>query len=122
VKGSGGDLSTLEPEGLAVLQLDRLRSMGRSTLVSVLVIVYFGSSGDGRDFNLAWTSRPSPKPTLKPSVASSAVTELPWASTSQQGEANALEIVNVAARYLEQHGRPAPFGADVLANQPLPSN
>ncbi|GLY06743.1 MULTISPECIES: bifunctional rhamnulose-1-phosphate aldolase/short-chain dehydrogenase [Actinoplanes] len=36
-----------------------------------------------------------------------------WGATSDESEANALEIVNTAAAYLTRHGRSAPFGAEI---------
>jgi rhamnulose-1-phosphate aldolase/alcohol dehydrogenase len=40
-----------------------------------------------------------------------------WGATSDECEANSLEIIRRAAEYLEQHGRPDPFGA--LVHPPL---
>ncbi|GAA3468651.1 bifunctional aldolase/short-chain dehydrogenase [Nonomuraea roseola] len=33
-----------------------------------------------------------------------------WGETSQECQANSLEIIRTAARYIEEHGRPEPFG------------
>ena len=41
-----------------------------------------------------------------------------WGATSAECEAHSLEIIETAARYLAEHGRPDPFGA--VVHQPLP--
>jgi rhamnulose-1-phosphate aldolase/alcohol dehydrogenase len=41
-----------------------------------------------------------------------------WGATSDECEANSLEIIRAAAAYLEEHGRPDPFGA--LVHPALP--
>ncbi|WP_306208392.1 bifunctional aldolase/short-chain dehydrogenase [Actinoplanes sp. RD1] len=40
-----------------------------------------------------------------------------WGATSEECEARSLEIINTAAAYLAEHGRPEPFGA--LVHEPL---
>ncbi|MGB3439348.1 MAG: bifunctional aldolase/short-chain dehydrogenase [Actinophytocola sp.] len=37
-----------------------------------------------------------------------------WGATSEECEANSLEIISAAQRYLDEHGRPDPFGAVVV--------
>ncbi len=37
-----------------------------------------------------------------------------WGATSDECEANSLEIINTAQRFLDEHGRPDPFGAVVV--------
>jgi rhamnulose-1-phosphate aldolase/alcohol dehydrogenase len=44
-----------------------------------------------------------------------------WGATSEACEANSLEIIRTAERYLEEHGRPEPFGAPVPGFEPLPA-
>ncbi len=44
-----------------------------------------------------------------------------WADTSEQCEANSLEIISTAGEYLQQHGRPSPFGAQMPGNAALPT-
>jgi rhamnulose-1-phosphate aldolase/alcohol dehydrogenase len=41
-----------------------------------------------------------------------------WGATSEECEARSLAIINTAAAYLREHGRPEPFGA--LVHEPLP--
>jgi rhamnulose-1-phosphate aldolase/alcohol dehydrogenase len=41
-----------------------------------------------------------------------------WGATSDECEANSLEIITTAQRYLDEHGRPDPFGEVVV--EPLP--
>ncbi len=41
-----------------------------------------------------------------------------WGATSEQCEAHSREIIETAARYLAEHGRPDPFGP--VVHQPLP--
>lgn len=43
-----------------------------------------------------------------------------WGATSAECQANSLEIVTTAARYIEEHGRPDPFGP--VVHEPLPEN
>ncbi|GAA4179359.1 bifunctional aldolase/short-chain dehydrogenase [Gryllotalpicola koreensis] len=43
-----------------------------------------------------------------------------WADTSDEVEANSLWIINTAARYIEEHGKPDPFGAALPGYEPLP--
>ncbi|MET9633311.1 bifunctional aldolase/short-chain dehydrogenase [Lentzea sp. NPDC006480] len=41
-----------------------------------------------------------------------------WGATSEECEANSLDIITTAQRYLDEHGRPDPFGA--VTHEPLP--
>ncbi len=43
-----------------------------------------------------------------------------WGATSAECEANSLEIIRTAAEFLATHGRAAPFGDRIAANEPLP--
>ena len=43
-----------------------------------------------------------------------------WGATSDQCEANSLEIIATAQRYLDAHGRPDPFGPVIPGYEPLP--
>ncbi|HZC39685.1 MAG TPA: bifunctional aldolase/short-chain dehydrogenase [Streptosporangiaceae bacterium] len=43
-----------------------------------------------------------------------------WGATSDECEANSLEIISVAQRYLDSHGRPDPFGPVLPGYEPLP--
>jgi rhamnulose-1-phosphate aldolase/alcohol dehydrogenase len=43
-----------------------------------------------------------------------------WGQTSAECEANSLEIIRTAQRYLDAHGRPDPLGRVVPALEPLP--
>ncbi|GAA4066509.1 bifunctional aldolase/short-chain dehydrogenase [Nonomuraea soli] len=42
-----------------------------------------------------------------------------WGDTSDECQANSLEIIRTAERYIAEHGRPDPFGA--LVREPLPA-
>ncbi len=44
-----------------------------------------------------------------------------WGETSDACEANSLEIIRTAERYIAEHGRPDPFGAAIPDYNPLPS-
>ncbi|MEQ7004702.1 bifunctional aldolase/short-chain dehydrogenase [Actinopolymorpha sp. B17G11] len=43
-----------------------------------------------------------------------------WGATSEACEANSLEIIQACQRYLDEHGRPDPFGPVVAGYEPLP--
>jgi rhamnulose-1-phosphate aldolase/alcohol dehydrogenase len=43
-----------------------------------------------------------------------------WGETSEECETRSLAIIAAAQRYLDEHGRPEPFGHIVLEFQPLP--
>jgi rhamnulose-1-phosphate aldolase/alcohol dehydrogenase len=45
-----------------------------------------------------------------------------WGASSDECEANSLEIIRTAERFLAEHGRPDPFGAVVDGCQPLPED
>jgi len=45
-----------------------------------------------------------------------------WGATSVECEANSLEIIRTAQRFLDEHGRPEPFGPVVPGNEPLPAD
>ncbi|GAA4265835.1 bifunctional aldolase/short-chain dehydrogenase [Frondihabitans peucedani] len=42
-----------------------------------------------------------------------------WGDTSDEAEANSLWIIETAAAYIEEHGRPEPFGAALPGYEPL---
>ena len=44
-----------------------------------------------------------------------------WGDTSEECEANSLEIISSATAFLEEHGRPEPFGPVIEGYQPLPA-
>ncbi len=43
-----------------------------------------------------------------------------WGETSEACEANSLEIIRTAERYIAEHGRPAPFGPAIAGFEALP--
>ncbi|MEV4092320.1 bifunctional aldolase/short-chain dehydrogenase [Streptosporangium saharense] len=43
-----------------------------------------------------------------------------WGDTSEESERNSLWIIDTAAAYIAEHGRPEPFGAVVPGCEPLP--
>jgi rhamnulose-1-phosphate aldolase/alcohol dehydrogenase len=45
-----------------------------------------------------------------------------WGETSDECEANSLEIIRTAGRYIEANGRPEPFGAVIAEYAPLPTS
>ena len=45
----------------------------------------------------------------------------PGRDTSDACEANSLEIIRTAERYIEEHGRPEPFGPAIAGFEPLPT-
>jgi rhamnulose-1-phosphate aldolase/alcohol dehydrogenase len=45
-----------------------------------------------------------------------------WGETSEECEANSLDIVRTAERYLAEQGRPEPLGAVIPGFEPLPAN
>src|SRR6476659_2133346 len=45
-----------------------------------------------------------------------------WGDTSEACEANSLEIIRSAERYIAEHGRPAPFGPSIAGFEPLPTD
>ena len=181
VKGSGGDLGTLTESGLAVLRVDRIRSLvevypgveredemvaafdhclfGRGgaapsidTAMHGLVDarnvdhlhpdsgIAFATAADGEalthacfgdrvvwvpwrrpgfqlGLDLAATQRDHPE-AIGTILGGHGITA--WGDTSDACEANSLEIVRQAAAYIEEHGRPEPFGPVVGGRVPLP--
>jgi rhamnulose-1-phosphate aldolase/alcohol dehydrogenase len=45
-----------------------------------------------------------------------------WGTTSAEAEANSLEIIATATRFIVEHGRTDPFGAVVAGLEPLPAD
>ena len=43
-----------------------------------------------------------------------------WADTSDECEARSLEIISTAQQFIEQNGRPEPFGPGIPGYGPLP--
>lgn len=181
VKGSGGDLGTLTEAGLAVLRLDRLRSLvdvhpgvdredemvaafdyclhGRGgaapsidTAMHGLVEadhvdhlhpdagIAFATAADGEALTRAcfgdrvvWVPWRRPGFQLGLDVAAVKAGNpraigvilgghgiTAWGATSQECEANSLEIIRTAAAYIAEHGRSEPFGTVAPGFEPLP--
>ena len=181
VKGSGGDLGTLTEKNLAVLRLDRLRSLvevypgveREDEMVAAFDYCLHGKGGaapsidtamhglvdaahvdhlhpdsgialataaDGEKLTaecfgdrVAWV--PWRRPGFQLGLDISAIkTENPqaigvilgghgitaWGDTSEQAEANSLEIIRTAQAFLDERGSAEPFGAVVPGNEPLP--
>ncbi len=171
VKGSGGDLGTLQESGLAVLRLDRLRSMvdvypgvdREDEMVAAFDYTLHGKGGAAPSIDTAMHGLVDAAhvdhlhPDAGIALATSAdgerltveafgprVVWLPWrrpgfqlgldiaeikrrnpdaigcilgghgitawGDTSDDAEANSLWIIETATAYIEQHGRPDPFG------------
>ncbi|MGY1857209.1 bifunctional aldolase/short-chain dehydrogenase [Modestobacter sp. SYSU DS0290] len=181
VKGSGGDLGTLTEPGLAVLRLDRLRSLvdvypgvdredemvaafdyclhGRGGAAPSIDTAMHGlvraahvdhlhpdsgialaTAADGEALTrecfgdrVVWVPWRRPGFQLGLDIAQIAE-ENPqaigailgghgitaWAGTSEQCEANSLEIIRTAERFLAERGRPQPFGAPLPGYEALP--
>ncbi|MCP2288426.1 bifunctional aldolase/short-chain dehydrogenase [Nocardia amikacinitolerans] len=45
-----------------------------------------------------------------------------WGATSAAAESNSLEIIRTAQSYIDEHGRPCPFGPPLPGYQPLPAD
>jgi rhamnulose-1-phosphate aldolase/alcohol dehydrogenase len=171
VKGSGGDLGTLTEAGLAVLRLDRLRSLvsvypgveredemvaafdfclhGKGgaapsidTAMHGLVTaphvdhlhpdagIAFATAAEGEELaakcfgeRVVWV--PWRRPGFQLGLEISAVAEAhpraigvvlgghgitAWGATSDECEANSLEIIRMAQAFIDTHGRDEPFG------------
>jgi rhamnulose-1-phosphate aldolase/alcohol dehydrogenase len=174
VKGSGGDLGTLTPAGLAVLRLDRLHSLvnvypgedREDEMVAAFDHCLFGKGGAAPSIDTAMhglvdaphvdhlhpdsgiaIATAADGPALTKKIFGDRVLWVPWrrpgfqlgldiaavrrenpdaigvilgghgitawGATSAECEANSTEIIGTAARYIEEHGRPEPFGAIV---------
>ncbi|MGY1639106.1 bifunctional aldolase/short-chain dehydrogenase [Geodermatophilus sp. SYSU D00742] len=181
VKGSGGDLGTLTEPGLAVLRLDRLRSLvevypgvdredemvaafdfclhGRGgaapsidTAMHGLVTaphvdhlhpdsgIALATAADGEALTrecfgdrVVWV--PWRRPGFQLGLDIAAIAEAnpqaigcilgghgitAWGQTSEQCEANSLEIIRTAERFLAERGKPEPFGPALPGYEPLP--
>ncbi|MFN2560047.1 MAG: bifunctional aldolase/short-chain dehydrogenase [Jatrophihabitans sp.] len=175
VKGSGGDLGTLTPAGLAVLRLDRLRSLvdvypgveredemvaasdyclhGKGGAAPSIDTAMHGlvdrahvdhlhpdsgialaTSADGEQLTaecfgdrVVWVPWRRPGFQLGLDIAAIARTNpqaigcvlgghgiTAWGATSDECEANSLEIIRAAEAFIAQRGRPDPFGAVVV--------
>jgi len=181
VKGSGGDLGTLQEKGLAVLRLDRLRSLvdvypgveredemvaafdyclhGRGGAAPSIDTAMHGlvrsahvdhlhpdsgialaTAADGEALTrecfgdrVVWV--PWRRPGFQLGLDIAAIAEknpqaigcvlgghgiTAWADTSEQCEANSLEIIRTAERFLAERGRPEPFGPVLPGCEALP--
>ncbi|MFG1624595.1 bifunctional aldolase/short-chain dehydrogenase [Kribbella sp. NPDC049227] len=181
VKGSGGDLGTLTPAGLAVLRLDRLNSLvdvypgvdREDEMVAAFDYCLHGKGGaapsidtamhglvdsphvdhlhpdsgialataaDGEKLTaecfgdrVVWV--PWRRPGFQLGLDIAAVKRdnpeaigcilgghgiTAWGDTSAECEANSLEIIRTAERFLEERGVAEPFGAVVAGFEPLP--
>ena len=182
VKGSGGDLGTLTETGLAVLRVDRLRSLvgvypgvdredemvgafdfclhGRGgaapsidTAMHGLITqphvdhlhpdagIALATAADGEALTrrcfgdrVAWV--PWRRPGFQLGLDIAAIAEAnpsaigvilgghgitAWGASSAVCQANALEIIATAQAFLDENGRPDPFGAVVPGYEPLTS-
>jgi rhamnulose-1-phosphate aldolase/alcohol dehydrogenase len=181
VKGSGGDLGTLTESGLAVLRLDRLRSLvdvypgveREDEMVAAFDYCLHGKGGAAPSIDTAmhglvdaphvdhlhpdsgialatakdgealtkecfgdrvvWV--PWRRPGFQLGLDIAAIKEsnpgaigcilgghgiTAWAQTSEQCEANSLEIIRTAEAFLAERGKPEPFGAVVPGFAALP--
>ena len=181
VKGSGGDLGTLQASGLAILRLDRLRAMvdvypgveREDEMVAMFDYCLFGRGGaapsidtamhglvaathvdhlhpdagialatalDGEKLTheifgdrVAWVPWRRPGFQLGLEIAAIARDHpeaigvilgghgiTAWAESSEACEANSMEIIRSAERYIAEHGRSEPFGSPQAGMEPLP--
>jgi rhamnulose-1-phosphate aldolase/alcohol dehydrogenase len=181
VKGSGGDLGTLREPGLAVLRLDRLRSLvdvypgveREDEMVAAFDYCLHGKGGAAPSIDTAmhalvdaphvdhlhpdsgialatakdgealtkqcfgdrvvWVPWRRPGFQLGLDIAEIAKSNpaaigcvlgghgiTAWAQTSEQCEANSLEIIRTAEAFLVERGKPEPFGAVVPGFEALP--
>jgi rhamnulose-1-phosphate aldolase/alcohol dehydrogenase len=182
VKGSGGDLGTLTPAGLAVLRLDRLRALvdvypgveREDEMVAAFDYCLHGKGGAAPSIDTAmhglvdaphvdhlhpdsgialataadgerltaecfgdrvvWVPWRRPGFHLGLDIAAVAKANpqaigcvlgghgiTAWGPTSEQCEANSLEIIRTAERFIAERGRPEPFGALIPGYEPLPA-
>jgi rhamnulose-1-phosphate aldolase/alcohol dehydrogenase len=183
VKGSGGDLGTLTESGLAVLRLDRLRSLvdvypgleREDEMVAAFDYCLHGKGGAAPSIDTAmhglvdaphvdhlhpdsgialatakdgetltkecfgdrvlWVPWRRPGFQLGLDIAAIRSSNpqaigcilgghgiTAWAQTSDQCEANSLEIIAAAQAFLAEHGKPEPFGAVVPGFQAMPQS
>jgi rhamnulose-1-phosphate aldolase/alcohol dehydrogenase len=181
VKGSGGDLGTLTPAGLAVLRLDRLRALvdvypgvqredemvaafdyclhGKGgaapsidTAMHGLVDashvdhlhpdagIAFATAADGEALTkecfgdrVVWVPWRRPGFQLGLDIAAVKAANpraigvilgghgiTAWGTTSAECEARSLEIIRTAQAFIDERGRPEPFGPEVPDYRPLP--
>ena len=181
VKGSGGDLGTLTESGLAVLRLDRLRSLvdvypgveREDEMVAAFDYCLHGKGGAAPSIDTAMHAlvdaqhvdhlHPDSGIALATAAEGEALTKecfgdrvvwvpwrrpgfqlgldiaairksnpqaigcilgghgiTAWAETSDQCEANSLEIIGTAGAFLAERGEAEPFGAVVPGFEPLP--
>jgi rhamnulose-1-phosphate aldolase/alcohol dehydrogenase len=183
VKGSGGDLGTLKPAGLAVLRLDRLRALvdvypgleREDEMVAAFDYCLHGRGGAAPSIDTAMHGlvdephvdhlHPDSGIALATAAEGEALTKecfgdrvlwvpwrrpgfqlgldiarahrdnphaigvvlgghgiTAWGATSEECEAHSLEIIQTAQRFLDERGRPEPFGATVAGYEPLPED
>jgi rhamnulose-1-phosphate aldolase/alcohol dehydrogenase len=181
VKGSGGDLGTLTESGLAVLRLDRLRSLAgvypgverEDEMVAAFDYCLHGKGGAAPSIDTAmhglvdaphvdhlhpdsgiaiataaageqltkeifgekvvWV--PWRRPGFQLGLDIAAIRQASpqavgcilgghgitaWGETSEDAERNSLWIIDTAARYIEQHSEPEPFGPVLDGYDALP--
>jgi len=181
VKGSGGDLGTLTEGGLAVLRLDRLRSLAEvypgvereDEMVAAFDYCLHGKGGAAPSIDTAMHGlvdaphvdhlHPDSGIAIATAAAGEQLTKeifgekvvwvpwrrpgfqlgldiaairkaspqaigcilgghgiTAWGETSQDAERNSLWIIDTAARYIEQHSEPEPFGPVLDGYDALP--
>ncbi|MDN4481059.1 bifunctional aldolase/short-chain dehydrogenase [Demequina muriae] len=179
VKGSGGDLGTLQEKGLAVLRLDRMRALvdvypgveREDEMVAAFDYCLHGKGGaapsidtamhglvdaahvdhlhpdagiaiataaDGEELTqkifgdgaggqtVVWVPWRRPGFQLGLDIAAIKAANpqaigcilgghgiTAWGDTSEECEARSLEIIETAAAYIQEHGRPDPFGGEL---------
>jgi len=183
VKGSGGDLGTLTPEGLAVLRLDRMRALvdvypgvdREDEMVAAFDYCLHGKGGaapsidtamhglvdaahvdhlhpdagiaiataaDGEELTakifgdkVVWVPWRRPGFQLGLDIAEIKANNpqaigtilgghgiTAWGDTSDAAEANSLWIIETAATYIAEYGRPEPFGGVRTGFEALPKD
>ncbi|MDV7132235.1 bifunctional aldolase/short-chain dehydrogenase [Williamsia muralis] len=183
VKGSGGDLGTLTEKGLAVLRLDRLRSLvdvypgveREDEMVAAFDYTLHGRGGAAPSIDTAMHGlvdaahvdhlHPDSGIAIATAADGEAITKqiygdrviwIPWqrpgfqlgldiaehkrrnpqaigtilgghgitawGETSEEAEANSLDIIRAAEEYIARNGRPQPFGPALRGFGPLPDD
>jgi rhamnulose-1-phosphate aldolase/alcohol dehydrogenase len=181
VKGSGGDLGTLVESGLAVLRLDRLRTLQdvypgverEDEMVEAFDYCLYGKGGAAPSIDTAMHGLVDPAhvdhlhpdagiaiatatdgEALTKAIFGDRVVWVPWrrpgfqlgldiaamkqdnpqaigvvlgghgitawGDSSDQCEANSLEIIRTAQAYIDEHGKAEPFGPVIDGYEPLP--
>jgi rhamnose utilization protein RhaD (predicted bifunctional aldolase and dehydrogenase) len=126
VKGSGGDLGTLKPNGLVILQLDRLRALAdlypgverEDEMVAAFDYCLHGKGGAAPSIDTAMHGLVDAPQAIGCILGGHGITA--WGQSSDECEARSLEIIRTAEAFIATGSRPEPFGPVIAGYQPLP--